>query len=391
MMKIVKINEDKTTYEQRFIDLMTYCFKMCTAKDFKRDWERSTPERETVLGAFDEEILASCISIPYRSMYIDGKPLKMAGLGGVTTASTYRSGGVCSNLIKEGLKIMHEQGAVYSMLAPFSYEFYEKLGWKWCYNNILYSFEIERLKKFKNEGHIEYVSATTMDELNMFYETYIQKLNGACTREEIHWKRRISRDLDHYTVLYRNNVGTVEGYMIYKITHATLAFDVIEIQYTTLGALRSFLNYICSHSAQVTKVHILAKEHDIILDVLTNPKCNTCIDSYMMGRIIDVCKALKAYEFQKDGSFIIEVNDNTCDWNNGSFKVTVNLGEVDIKEVDDEADLSIDIRELTQLLIGFRNIKELEMLEKIQWKQSKDEIEACFKVNRSKVALYDYF
>ena len=188
MIKTVKINEDKATYEQRFIDLMTYCFKMCTAEDFKEDWKRSTPGKETVLGALDEETLASCISIPYRTMYVDGKPLKMAGLGGVTTASTYRSGGICSNLIKEGLKVMHEEGAVYSMLAPFSYEFYEKLGWKWCYNNIIYSFEIERLKKFKNEGRIEYVNTTTMKELNMFYETYIQKLNGACTRDEIHWE-----------------------------------------------------------------------------------------------------------------------------------------------------------------------------------------------------------
>lgn len=390
MDTIIRINENKSIYEERFIDLMTYCFKMCTVEDFKADWDLSTPERETVLGSFDGETLASCITIPYRQMYVDGKYLKMASLGGVTTASTYRSGGVCSNLITEGIKVMHEQGAVYSVLAPFSYEFYQKLGWKWCYNNLAYTFEIDRLKKFKNEGHIEYLSDANMTELNHYYEVCIKGINGSCIRDNHHWERRISRKLDHYTILYRNARGKVEGYMIYKLVHATLTFEVVEMQYSKMATLRSFLNYIASHSAQVTNVQINAKEHNLILDVLSNPRCNTSVQSYMMARIIDVQEALKAYSFIKEGTLVVEVKDNICEWNEGCFEVTINK-EVRVLKTDKQAELTLDIRDLAQVLIGFRILEELDNLERVQWHRTKGCIQALFKAERSKVALYDYF
>lgn len=390
-MNLVELNKDKGLYEERFVDLMCYCFKMCKKEDFKADWKMSAPERETVLGMLDGDTLASCITIPYRKVYLDGQCIPMAGLGGVTTASTYRSGGVCSNLIKEGLKVMYDKGAVFSMLAPFSYEFYQKLGWKWCYNNISYEFEIERLKRFKNLGDITYLTEETKRELQSFYETYIQSLNGSCLREEYHWKKRISKQLDHYTILYRNNEGQVEGYMIYKINHQALVFEIVELQYTTMSCLRSFFNYIGTHSAQVTKVNIAAKEHDIILDILPNPRCQVLVNSYMMGRIINVVKALETYKFAQDGVFVIDVKDDICEWNTGHFKVTISEGLATVEKVEEEPDFTIDIRELMQVIIGFKTMQDVDHLETITWIKHKEEVLKYFKGNKGKVALYDYF
>lgn len=390
-MRLVELNKEKDLYEKRFLELMCYCFKMCTEEDFRLDWLLSTPERETILGLVDGKVLASCITIPYKTIYIDGKPIPMAGVGGVTTASTYRSGGVCSSLIKEGLKVMYEKGAVFSMLAPFSYEFYEKLGWKWCYNNMGYTFEIDRLKRFKNEGHITYVTASNEQELKAFYEGYIKTVNGACIRDDVQWGKKTSKKLDHYTILYKNDKGQIEGYMIYKIVHATLQFEVVEMQYTTMKALRSFFNYIYSHNAQVTKVNILAKEHDVILDILPNPRCEAHLSSYMMGRIIDVIKALESYTFIKKGSFIIEVEDDVCEWNTGYFKVVVEDKGVRVEKTEEKPSFKIDVRELMQLIIGFKTLKELDNIEVIEWYQNKEEVMSMFKTDKSVVALYDYF
>lgn len=390
-MKLVELNKEKDLYEKQFIKLMCYCFKMCTEEDFKLDWLLSTPERETILGLVDEKVLASCITIPYKTMYIDGQAIPIAGVGGVTTDSMYRSGGVCSTLIKEGLKVMYERGVVFSMLAPFSYEFYQKLGWKWCYNNMSYTFEIDRLKRFKNEGHIEYVTAGNEEALKVFYEAYIKTINGACIRDDVQWGKRTSRKLDHYTILYKNNEGKVEGYMIYKIVHQTLQFEVIEMQYTTMKALRSFFNYMYSHSAQVTKVNISAKEHDVILDILPNPRCEAHLSSYMMGRIINIVKALESYTFVKDGSFIIEVEDDICEWNKGCFKVSVKDGVTTVQKVEEEPNCKIDIRELMQVIIGFKTLKDIHTIEEIEWYNHKEEVMSIFKTNKSVVALYDYF
>ncbi len=390
-MRLVELNKEKELYEKRFIDLMCYCFKMCTEEDFRLDWLLSTPDRETILGLLDEEVLASCITIPYKTIYIEGKPVSMAGVGGVTTASTYRSGGVCSRLIQEGLKVMYEKGAVFSMLAPFSYEFYQKLGWKWCYNNMQYVFEVDRLKRFKNEGHISYVTAKNEQELKDFYEAYIKQLNGSCIRDDVQWGKRTSKKLDHYTVLYRNDQGQVEGYMIYKIVHEKLQLEVVEMQYTSMKALRSFFNYIYVHNAQVTTVSIEAKEHDLILDVLPNPRCEAKLISYMMGRIVNVVKALECYNFIKEGTFIIQVEDDICEWNNGYFKVTIKANQVEVQQVQEKPDFKIDVRELMQLIIGFKTLKDIDKVKAVEWYQNKEHIMELFKATRSEVALYDYF
>ena len=111
----------------------------------------------------------------------------------------------------------------------------------------------------------------------------------------------------------------------------------------------------------------------------------------MMGRIVNVVKALECYNFIKEGTFIIQVEDDICEWNNGYFKVTIKANQVEVQQVQAKPNLKIDIRELMQLIIGFKTLKDIDKVEAVEWYQNKEHIMELFKATRSEVALYDYF
>ncbi|MGL4362613.1 MAG: GNAT family N-acetyltransferase [Cellulosilyticaceae bacterium] len=401
-MKIEKLTTGKDTYKEKFIELLLYCFKMCERADFEKDWEKANREdaTEVIFGMIDNGELASSITLSKRAIYMNKQKVSMTGVGGVATDSTYRSGGVCSSLMKDCLRTMYDEGAVYSMLAPFSYAFYQKLGWKWCYIQEQHEMNIDNMAGFKNQGTITKEKDIPTEELKKYYEGQAKQINGMMARLLPDWNKRMNID-DRYTISYRNSKGIIEGYMIYKINNNQSLFEVVELMYSSKEAAWSIFNYIYSHSAQVTKVKFCIANQALILDLLKNPRQETKQISYMMGRIINVEKALKAYEYQKEGSYIIEVTDELIQENQGIFKVRVNSNiEVDSNEktynaavskleMSDVVDLKIDIRELTQLLIGFRTLLEIEAIDDIVIYNRK-----CidyFKGSRSKVGLYDFF
>lgn len=393
-MNAMILNDGTSTYEDKFVELMRYCFKVCKEEDFRKDWAKSTSRNEKyiIMGTEIGDELATSITLIKRAIYLDGKKLSMYGVGGVATASTHRSGGACTRLVKEGIQKMYREGVVFSMLAPFSYEFYEKLGWKWCYTSWSYSFEIERLKGFKNEGKIEKIRKDNFELLDTYYHQWIRTMNGMTERDEDDWFKRVDGGDDRYTIVYRNNQGEVLGYMIYKIDHEKSAFQVIELSYQRLEAIKAFYQYIYMHRAQVKQVTVMTVGDTKVLDILSNPGGDTRELCYMMGRIINVEEALRSYTFQKDGMFYVSVTDDILEENTGCFKVVIENGGVTsvAKVVDeDKIDFKIDIRELTQLIIGFRTMDELVDLEKVT--VYNEEVKSCFKDKRSEVGLYDFF
>lgn len=390
-MQIKILNNEGNKYKDAYIGLMTYCFRMCTEESFQKDWENTSIEEGAIFGSLDEEeVLASSITVLHKSIFVNGKKAAMGGIGAVTTAGQYRSGGVCSNLIKESLKYMKEKEMVFSMLAPFSYPFYQKFGWKCCYEAYITEIPMLELRAFKNKGKFEPITAKTKEDIAVFYDKMAQKYNGTGVRTDKDWEKALATKEGGYGVVYKNGDGTIEGYMLYKIMHHTLEFNIKEILFATQAAATSLLNFAYAHEAQANKVVIRTFALAQLLDILPNPRLKCTLEPGMMGRIIDVLKAMYYYDFNGCGNIIIKINDDTCEWNNKTFKVEFTHNEVtNVVETKEQAQLEIDIRELTQLILGFRTLQELKELERV--KVLDEKVSTYFKPTRSKSALYDFF
>ena len=383
------LNIEKETYKEKCIDLTSYCFKACKREDLENRWDSMPREEGTIVGILDDDKLASSMTITNRNIYLYGKNVSMGGIGEVATAAPYRSAGVCSKLMRSALEYMNDQGMVFSMLAPFSYEFYQKFGYKWCFNFKKYTIPVDALRGFETKGTFELLNPKNFNEVKGLYEKIMCEYNGCSVRDNFTWKRIQDVSGDKYVVIYRNQENKACGYMLYSITDK-LILDIEELVYENIEVLRAFLNYAYMHNAQANYVTITALEDMPILDVLASPRVECKIESAMMGRIINVQKALSYYPFKKIGQFTMEVMDEKAPWNNNTYTIKIREnGENEIQVIEGKGDVKIHIRELSQLILGFRTLKELSILGKAEVERSR--VLEFFEEQRKITGLYDYF
>lgn len=389
-MEIKLLNDGTNTYKDRFVDLQKYCFQACNRDIIANQWDNFSQDLGSTFGILDKDTLASSLIISNYNISFYGHLIPMGGVGGVTTSSTYRSKGVCSKLLKHALEYMYNQGMVFSALAPFMYEFYEKFGYKWCYNLANYELKIEHLKNFKFKETIVPITPTNSSKLYTLYEELILAYNGMCSRTPAMWEKKLV--VDTHAVLFENSDGIPTGYMLYTINSSTKCFEVKEIMSHDYDALKSFLGFIYAHNAQALTVKLMCPPSTNLLDILSNPRCDYHISSGMMGRIIDVQKALSYYPFKETGTFALKVIDPLCPWNDGCFKIdTATPNGTLIQEEAIPSDFEIDIKQLSQLIFGFRTFEDLLNLGHITLLNPDFTYSNYFSTQSHPTGLYDYF
>lgn len=386
---IKEINIKESPYGDQYVALLDYCFRNWGREDLIKEWEvlcQQYPECK-VLGYIENDSLASVVTFSNREIYVDGNKVKMYGVGGVATKSTHRSGGICTEVFKVCLEKMYQEQVPFAMLAPFSYSFYEKLGWSWCYDYNTYDIKIEAFKNIRGTYKLDLIEGDHLSQLAAYYEKQIKNYNGTTRRSVKDWESKIAPDKGRYGVMCKNEKNDVAGYMLYEISDQ---FKVVEIEYTNKNALESLLGFISRHSAQVTCSSIKTASHVELRDVLSNPKCRAEKVAYMMGRIVWLEGALACYNYSNDGSCVIQINDDLLKQNTGTYKLTIENGRmVKIERTNEQHQIGLDIKALTKLILGFRTIDQLSELEQVQVFEK--ESLAFFKKKPSKVVLYDFF
>lgn len=72
-------------------------------------------------------------------------------------------------------------------------------------------------------------------------------------------------------------------------------------------------------------------------------------------RLIDVPGALQARTYTGSGSVVIGIADSFCEWNEGTYRMTVDEGEASCKRVATESDVLMDVSTLGALYMGGRD------------------------------------
>jgi len=166
-IRFVKISEyDRVKY------IMRYCFPwLHEVSDSSVSSKAEHIKPEAFLGFYDEkdELKAFAENVPFKIM-IDGVPMDMGGIAGVSSLPEVRHGGHVAEILKRWLEIMKARGQTLSMLGPFSYEFYRKYGWELGFERMNYSIPIEHLNIFKHKtGNIHPVGKEDIDKLDEIY------------------------------------------------------------------------------------------------------------------------------------------------------------------------------------------------------------------------------
>ena len=333
-------------------------------EELKKEAEKNATTPHDALdfwGAFNEagEMTSHMMSHAHHVLF-DGHIVLSAGIGNVSTLPEYRAQGGIRCIFKELFAQCLKKGYVFSMLYPFSNEFYRKFGFETAHRPVWQYVEMADLRKFDCPYTVKaYDWEKGIEELKAVYHKFILGHNMAIVRSENQWecvKPDPVQEKKYLYVLYEGE--TPKGYVAFRpekvgdtryavVKH--MAWDGKDAFFGLLG----FLGRLSAQSQAGAKLYLPS---EVDLGAVFPEKYREKHEDLtpVMVRVLDVKRALTLMRHPAgQGSYCIEVKDAFLPENEGRYKVTfANGAAVSVEKTEDAPDLACDVTTLAMLVMG---------------------------------------
>jgi len=405
---VVTYKKVKEEDRDKFQDMIHYAFSPHREEvDHHKDedyWSMIGDPR----GIYDGDKLLAVSSIHYLESRLRGEWLTMGGIGAVATAPENRHKGYTKVMFTELLRELREKNVILSSLWPFSYPFYDKLGWRSCDKYTTYELVPEVLKfAAKNpDGKFRQVFRDDHGDIVSTYRKFVRKFNLPLRRSSDWWKYNRFRQWDKtvYCYLWEKNTD-VNGYVIYSIEKGLQGeqkkkLNVDELVYETEEAFFQLLRFLYNHGSQMSRITLPSPlpEGLSMLDLVDDPRAlETREKPGIMFRCVDVKAALEALPFPErvEDKIIISIEDPLLKKNSEQFCLNFDGASPPaisrINQQGPKPDISMDVGSLTQLYVGYLNPSQAVTAGNITL-ENEDKLPALNKIFPGKRTLfYDGF
>ncbi|NLN41792.1 MAG: GNAT family N-acetyltransferase [Clostridiales bacterium] len=371
------IRTAKPNEKETIIKLWEYCFD--DSSDFVQWFFNTRYQHENTLVVCDKDRICSALQLLPYNISIRSKKMETSYIVGVSTWPEDRGKGYVSELLYKSLAEMRKRKQWVSILLPFNYNFYKKYGWETCYSYYSYSGQknnfLHYLDRIGIQGKIRPIRLPEdLEDLNKYYSYYTKGLNGYVIRNKQDWDRILSDvridggngfiyTKDNKTAGYMILVNDKEGLSIRKICCKDID--------TYMEMLKIALNFSTENNMVFLqhKLGLSPLPHIIELDVIKQEK------PFVMGRIVDVEKALENLPISYNDELVIQVIDPLLEWNNIRLNLKGRENRLLVSPTQKSPDIVIHISVLSQLLWGYYTVEQAFMYKKIQI-YNKDKVKA---------------
>ncbi|MGR3741305.1 GNAT family N-acetyltransferase [Companilactobacillus sp. DQM5] len=349
-----KFELSKNEFED-FYNLYLYSFNRKNS-EYRKKFIKTRYNNSQPYGYFgNSQLLTSLLTIPFQ-VHIFESELNMSGISDVMSLPENISDVSAGSLLKVALKNMYKEEVELSYLAPFSFRYYRKFGYEYVFDRYCYSVKADKLSRIKtsNKGSFKKVSLNSVtQELKEFYSYTTKNESGGIIRPDWWWDYLPQKHPDWELIEYTLS-NEIKGYLIYLRTENE--FQIKELIYSDFNAFNMLMNFVYRHLNSYEKFTYESPIPKNNLSIFSDPGAiELKVKPYMMARIVNLSKLLSKINLRED--IKLKVNDDIIEENNGCW----NLNGVKEKSFD----IEIDIRELTQVLLGKTNMKELFKFGKI--------------------------
>ena len=358
--------------------LLRYAFQVTDSELLSLGWNQKEMERskKPVLrktesfGWFDEDKLASQISIYPMQVNIFGQMYKMGGVTGVATYPEYANRGLMSALIKEALSSMRENHQCVSMLIPYMIPYYRKKGREIVSDKMTYTIKDTQLPKRRRvSGTVERVD-TDSEDIRTVHDAFTKMRHGALKRNELEWEEYWRWEADDVLVaVYYDEDEEPKGYLVYYI--ANDVFRIKELVTINQEARHGLWNYISAHFSMIEKVVGNNYTNEPMAFLLEDSEIQEEIEPNVMARIVDFEAFMRKYPFDiisihDDLHFVIE--DPVMECNCGDFSLRWDQeGNTIIERGGTQGELvRCDIQTLTAMFYGYKRPTYLRRVERLR-------------------------
>ncbi len=291
----------------------------------------------------DDKVIGALELVPY-TLSVRNQDVKTSYIVGVSTLPSHRNRGVAKALMNAALVEQKRRGETFSLLIPFSYEFYEKMGYATCYNEGHSAVKTDVLPEISG-GSFQVASCNDYEVLNHIYEIFCKDKNAFIRRSETQWQFVFSflSMVGGTLAMYKDDTGTYVGYIAFL--QDKKRFRVLEMAYENESGLSALLSFAKKEAADYETIDFLHPANAPAL-------FGASLHPSAMARIVNVPDALSAGL----GDVSLYVTDDFFPENSGVYIEENGI----VQKTDSKPDVTIDIGSLTQLVLGFCSCKELK-------------------------------
>ncbi len=349
-------------------------------------YNQSNDESLHYYGLWENDKLIGGMRLHDFQMNLFSNMLPVGGVGLVAVDLLNKKEKVAKKLIEQFFNIFLEKNIHFVALYPFRPDFYKKMGFG--YGPKIYQYLVEPLSfpKGPTKKHLKYLTIEDQQQLIDCYNRVAAKKHGMFlkTKSEVSF---IFKNIENYVIAMEQQ-GTVQGYIVFSFKKQSdnnfmLNNLVIkEFIYETPQALLELSTFLNSQADQVNRIEWNTQEenvHFFLGDVRNGT--NQLIPSVyhasamsgvgLMYRIINVkgfIDELKTRNFNGVTlTFKLNVMDSLLIENNQQLIIEAVKGTIKILESGSyDTEVTIDIAELSSLIMGVVTVQELFMLSQIK-------------------------
>lgn len=382
---------------EKIHELASYAFNIEHTEEQKQAYIEKNTFIDNYVDMVDEEVLSQIVSYPFE-VIIKGEIMKMSGIGDVASYPETRGSGGIRNIFSAIFNDLYKNGTELSYLAPFSQPFYRKFGYETVFDSEEIRIPKAVMTQIKPEKKGKVKRAKWEDEetkvmLKELYKETLEKEHGSVVRPDYWWEYTMIKEKKRVALCYDDN-NIPQGYLIYRLVGAS-EFQIIEMAYRNSFALRKLMSFVSSHSGSFNEFVSTNLPDKAVLELFTEISSITRKTySYMMVKIVNFKKFIEKYPFkqvEKEAAFYVEIQDNSCEWNNGIFHLVINNGKATCEKVTEakKIDYSGSIQHVTQVFMGRLTLEKAVWLELIDEKTEGNNLSEL--IDSETPRMYDYF
>lgn len=350
---------------KHWLPLVAYAFNETppiNVDEFQEKYQKYYTERYIAV-LFDNGVAVATANLIDMTQSVRSKILPMGGVAGVATQPQARRKGYARQLVQHLFERMQQQQMPVSTLYPFRESFYGRLGYVGFAKQRIVSITPATLAtatRVSVEGRIEFMHIREAHEkLWAFEDALHPTLHGLGRFSKQMVKMSQEERIDYWVALAWQG-ETLVGAMTYKLTGFAKEMHVPKFYYANTAGKYLLLNWLGRHVDQVTRVWLRLRPDDYIETWLYDTDTKIHSSAFDVehpfggptpqGRIMMV-EQLNGLQVG-EGTVVVALQDEQCDWNNGTFRLTGYDGTLNIERTDDVPQVSLTIEALSGLVYG---------------------------------------
>jgi predicted acetyltransferase len=328
---------------------------------------------EWSLCAFEDGELATTYGAFPFTIRLNGAPARAAGVTYVGTLPWFRRRGHLRKITELDFKRRYEeQLEPIAILTASISGIYHRYGYAVTAFRDRYSID-PRWISFapslpKPEGAWREISADDPQVIKDIYRKFAGDRNGYIHRAQIMWAAGalglvpgFGPDTGKGMLAVYEEGGVPQGYATYSTKFFETFSDgagegqrvfVRDYAWLTPSAYRAIWQHLKSFDL-AARVQMFAPVDDPAPDVLLDPReLHAQRFDWILGRIIDVERALPLRPYGAEGRIVFEVRDAMCPWNDGRWSLEAGPEGAVISRTKESPQLTLDVSALALLMFG---------------------------------------